>query len=53
LAADEVFLTNSLMEIVPVVRVDRHAIGTEKIGDLTRDLNEAYGRLVEQECGHG
>jgi branched-subunit amino acid aminotransferase/4-amino-4-deoxychorismate lyase len=53
LAADEVFLTNCLMEIVPVVRVDRKAIGTEKIGDMVRDLNEAYGKLVERECGHG
>jgi branched-chain amino acid aminotransferase len=51
LAADEVFLTNCLMEIVPVVRVDRHAIGTEKIGDVTRDMNEAYGEIVERESG--
>lgn len=52
-AADEVFLTNCLMELVPVVRIDRQPIGAEKVGDGVRDLNEAYGRLIERECGHG
>ncbi len=52
LDADEVFLTNSLMEIVPVVRVERQPIGTEKPGDLTRALYEQYGELVEQECAY-
>lgn len=49
--ADEVFLTSSMIEILPVVRVNREAIGSEKPGDVTRQLYEAYGRLVERECG--
>lgn len=53
LSADEAFLTNSLMELVPVVRVGREAIGGEKPGDTARQLDEAYGRLVERECAHG
>jgi branched-chain amino acid aminotransferase len=52
LSADEVFLTNSLMEIMPVVRVERKGIGTEKPGDVTRVLYEAYGKLVETECAY-
>lgn len=50
--ADEVFLTNSLMEIVPVVRVERQVIGTEKPGEVARDLAGSYIELVQTECGH-
>lgn len=52
LDADEVFLTNSLMEIVPVVRVERRVIGAEKPGEVTQNLYEAYGKLIEQECAY-
>ena len=52
LDADEVFLTNSLMEIMPVVRVERRAIGTEQVGDAVRTLYEAYGDLVQEECAY-
>jgi branched-chain amino acid aminotransferase len=52
LGADEVFLTNSLMELIPVVRVERERIGTEAPGETTAQLYEAYGQLVEQECAH-
>jgi branched-chain amino acid aminotransferase len=52
-AADEVFLTNSMMEVMPVVRLMREAIGTEKPGELTRKLAGAYADLVQRECGHG
>ncbi len=50
LNADEVFLTNSMMEIVPVVRVEREPIGSEKPGELTRRINGWYGELIEREC---
>jgi branched-chain amino acid aminotransferase len=52
LSADEMFLTNSLMEIMPVVRVEREPIGVEQPGALTQRLAEAYARLVERECVH-
>ncbi len=51
--ADEVFLTGSMVEILPVVRVHREPIGSEKPGDVTRQLYEAFGRLVSRECGNG
>jgi branched-subunit amino acid aminotransferase/4-amino-4-deoxychorismate lyase len=50
--ANEVFLTNSMMELMPVVRLERLAVGDEKPGELTRRLAAAYGALVERECGH-
>lgn len=53
LAADEVFLTNSMLELVPVVRIERHAVGTEKPGDVYRRLAIAYGELLDRECGDG
>jgi len=52
LEADEVFLTNSLMELVPVVRVARQAIGLEKPGETTLQLLDGYRALVRQECAN-
>ena len=52
LDADEVFLASSLMELVPVVRVERKPIGTEKPGDVARDLAGRYIEVVQMECGH-
>lgn len=40
--ADEVFLTSSVREIVPVVRVDDHEVGDATPGPLTRRLHAAY-----------
>ncbi|MBI5865251.1 MAG: aminotransferase class IV family protein [Planctomycetes bacterium] len=51
--ADEVFLTGSMIEILPVVRILREPIGAEKIGDVTRTLYEAMGERIEAECGNG
>jgi len=50
LAADEVMLTNSLMEIVPVVRVGRQAIAQEKPGEIAGKLLVAYGERIDAEC---
>ena len=46
LDADEVFLTNSVMEVMPVTRVERKAIADEKPGPVTRRLLEAYRALT-------
>ena len=50
LAAQEVFLTGSGMGVCPVVRVERHAVGAEKPGEVTRKIMAAYQRLLEREC---
>lgn len=50
LEADEVFLTNSMMEVMPVVRIGRKPIGNEKPGELTLRLAQAYRDLVQREC---
>ncbi|MBI4579011.1 MAG: aminotransferase class IV family protein [Planctomycetes bacterium] len=46
LEADEVFLTNAIMEVMPVTRVERHAIGSGKPGPIARALAAAYNALT-------
>ncbi len=48
--ADEVFLTNTMVELMPVVRIGRERIGNEKPGDVTRDLAGAFGDLLDREA---
>jgi branched-chain amino acid aminotransferase len=47
--ADEAFLTNSLVEIMPFVELDGHPIGTGTPGPLTKGLIDAYKKLVQAE----
>jgi branched-chain amino acid aminotransferase len=46
LRADEAFITSSIREVVPVVRVDGHAIGVGVPGPVTERLLDAYRRLT-------
>lgn len=46
--ADECFLTGSGAEVIPVVKVDSRPIGTGVVGPLTRQLSQAFHRLVRQ-----
>lgn len=49
--ADECFLTSAMFGVMPVVRVGRAPIGTEKLGDVTRSLIEAYLGEISRVCG--
>lgn len=52
-AADECFLTNTSMEIMPVVRVDGKKIGRGIPGPVSQTLHAAYKTLVKRTCsGH-
>jgi branched-chain amino acid aminotransferase len=44
--ADEVFLTGTGAELIPVVKVDARVIGTGKPGPVFRDLKKRYHRLT-------
>jgi branched-chain amino acid aminotransferase len=46
--ADELFLTGTGAEIVPVVKVDGRSIGSGKPGPITRQLRERYQVLTRQ-----
>jgi branched-chain amino acid aminotransferase len=42
LGADEVFLTNSSWGVLPVVGVEKHEVGDGEVGELTREVREAW-----------
>lgn len=46
LAAREVFLTNAIMGVMPVTRIERHEVGAGKPGEITRQLSAAYTGIL-------
>ena len=51
LDAEEVFLTNVIMEVLPVMQVEKHLVGGGKVGPVTQRLQESLRQTIEQECG--
>jgi len=49
LEADEIMLTNSSWQILPVVKVEKEPIGDGKPGPVTRDLRDKLLKLIEEE----
>ncbi|ACZ19836.1 branched-chain amino acid aminotransferase [Thermanaerovibrio acidaminovorans DSM 6589] len=49
--ADEIFLTGTAAEVVPVGRIDGRPVGEVVPGELTMQLREAFQQLVQRE-GH-
>jgi len=45
-SADEMFFTSTTREIVPVVRVDDHVVGTGKPGPVTQRLRAAFAEAL-------
>lgn len=45
--ADELFLTGTAAEVVPVAEYDKRVIGTGKTGPVTKQLLEAFRNLVQ------
>lgn len=50
-SAEEAFLTNSVVEVVPLVRLDGAPLGSGEPGPVTRSLQAAYRARVEDEVG--
>jgi branched-subunit amino acid aminotransferase/4-amino-4-deoxychorismate lyase len=50
-AADEIFLTASTIEVLGVTRIGRRLVGTGRVGELTRELQARYRRLVARRLG--
>jgi len=50
LDADEIFLTNVIMEVLPVIQVEKHNIGSGKVGPVTLDLRRRFTEMIEEEC---
>jgi len=51
LEADEIFLTNVLMQVLPVTQVEKHTVGEGKVGPVTKKLHRAFIKNVEKQCG--
>lgn len=47
LGADEVFLTSTTRGVVPIVRIDEHAIGDGTPGPITRELMREFDSIIE------
>lgn len=47
----EAFVTNSVVEILPLVRLEGEPLGIGRPGPVTRSLQTAYRRAVEEETG--
>jgi branched-chain amino acid aminotransferase len=50
LGADEILLTNVIMEVMPVVRVEQHAVGQGNVGPMAKRLKTRFDELIEKEC---
>jgi branched-subunit amino acid aminotransferase/4-amino-4-deoxychorismate lyase len=50
LEADEIFLTNVIMEVLPVVSVEQHTVGDGKVGPVTKRLREGFLQMIESQC---
>nr|WP_176555875.1 D-amino-acid transaminase [Virgibacillus ndiopensis] len=45
LDADEVFITATKLDVVPILKVDNHTIGTGKPGEITKKVLQAFRSL--------
>ena len=51
IGAEEAFITNSILEIMPLTWLGGKAIGASGVGKLTKDLIAAYRKLVNETIG--
>lgn len=52
-AADEVFITSSIREILPVVRVNGEVVGDGRPGPVVQELREGFAAFVKERCALG
>lgn len=50
LEADEVFLTNVIMQVMPINRVEKHTVGSSEVGPITRRLAKKFDDYLKQQC---
>lgn len=53
LSADEVFISNVIMGVMPVVGIEAHTVGEGKVGPVTKKMMEAFDRLLASEPAQG
>jgi branched-chain amino acid aminotransferase len=50
LGADEVFITNVIMQVMPVVGIEKHNVGEGKPGAITKKIQEHYDEFAKNNC---
>jgi branched-subunit amino acid aminotransferase/4-amino-4-deoxychorismate lyase len=50
LGADEMFLTNVIMQVMPITKVEKHTVGDGKVGPIVRKLKRSFDEFVKNEC---
>jgi branched-chain amino acid aminotransferase len=50
LGADEVFITNVIMQVMPVVGIEKHTVGEGIPGPVTKRMQEYYNEFVKDNC---
>ena len=50
IGADEIFLTSVQMKARPVVRIEQHTVGDEKVGETTKKIMAGLDELIKIEC---
>jgi branched-subunit amino acid aminotransferase/4-amino-4-deoxychorismate lyase len=51
LGADEIFLTNVIMQVMPITKVEKHTVGDGRVGLITKKLHKSFEEFMEKECG--
>jgi branched-chain amino acid aminotransferase len=51
LGADEVFLTNVIMKVMPVAGIEKHTVGSGKVGPVTKKLQGLFDDFLKERCG--
>jgi branched-chain amino acid aminotransferase len=50
LGADEIFLTNVIMQVMPITKVEKHMVGGGRVGPMTKALKKKFEQLIDKEC---
>ena len=50
LSADEVFITNVIMQVMPVVGIEKHNVGQGKPGAITKKIQDYYEEFAKHNC---
>jgi branched-subunit amino acid aminotransferase/4-amino-4-deoxychorismate lyase len=51
LSANEIFLTNVIMKVLPVIGVEKHTVGNGKVGPVVKNLQKLYDQFIKDFCG--
>jgi branched-chain amino acid aminotransferase len=50
LGADEIFMTNVIMQVMPVTKLEKHTVGDGKVGQITKKMISYFEAFVKNNC---